>query len=666
MRAAVFILLLATPALADRPECEKQGGKWAMDETGVGCKINGKRDGRWEKRSGTGQLIELRVYKAGELDGATASFDEGSCQILEKGSYATGKKTGNWASWFDDGRKNAEGPYKDDLREGTWKFYLDDVAVMEGPMVADSANGLFVEKFTTGIEWRKAEIKDGLRTTPEALACKDKGGEFNIDHKTREEGCLVEGKREGVWLGYAPEGKLALRADYVGGVESGEHIDYHPTGEILRKGKMVAGIPDGLHEFKGPTGQLFGASTITNGAGDWKAYFPDGIVSEEGSYAEGKKNGAWRRFARKGAMLEETTWRDGLREGPYREHYLTGEIQILGSYKADGRSGTWTSYYPNGKIVWLGTYDELGAASGLFYFGNFDGTVSAVGMMRANRRTGTWTLFHQTGGIAGIGTYVAGKKNGPWFEWWPTGKFWRLVTYANDREDSEPARACFARGGVWVNEDTERAIGCQVCRSTKEDDDGAIQQLRMGEWTWWHANAAVERIGSYDYGKRIDRWKQFFDNGQVMVDTMFKDDLEEGASKGFYRDGRARFGGNYVHGKEDGEWSTFHADGSIASIGSYKEGKKIGRWKYNYPGGAVKEEGEYVDGASSGAWTSYYPTGAKSSAGNYVAGKRDGVWTYWRADGSVWRTETFAAGKRVVEPVKGAGSGSSVGSGSSK
>src|SRR5688572_31550007 len=123
MRALLVIMLLASPALADREDCAKKTGRWTTDETGTGCLVGGKQDGVWEKRSSTGQLLMRIKYTMGEPDGPAVSF-HATCQIEERGHYVAGKRDGAWAQWLDDGQRVNEGTYKNDLREGVWKFYF--------------------------------------------------------------------------------------------------------------------------------------------------------------------------------------------------------------------------------------------------------------------------------------------------------------------------------------------------------------------------------------------------------------------------------------------------------------------------------------------------------------------------------------------------------------
>src|SRR5215207_1860922 len=110
---ALLLLLIPAAAFADRPECEKAGGKWTSDLSGAGCTVKGKKQGIWELRSPTGQLLSRFNYVDGDADGPTASFHD-TCEMAEKGTYAKGQKQGAFAMWFDNGQRQAEGTYKDD------------------------------------------------------------------------------------------------------------------------------------------------------------------------------------------------------------------------------------------------------------------------------------------------------------------------------------------------------------------------------------------------------------------------------------------------------------------------------------------------------------------------------------------------------------------------
>jgi antitoxin component YwqK of YwqJK toxin-antitoxin module len=656
-------VLVFAPAIgrADPQDCKKRGGTWREDGGLEGCMFGKLRDGVWDQRSGTGQLIQRDSYVRGDRAGVSTRF-YGNCQIGERIEWAADMRQGAFASWLPTGAKDTEGSYHEDKRDGLWRQYLDGVKVQEGPYVDDLPDGDFTEWFTTGVKWRTIRIEDEHYTGPDPEACYAAEGQWEVDYKNREEGCHnADDVPDGVLKGYTTDGKLAFRTTYVDGVESGEHVDFHPTGEILRKGMYVAGAPDGVHEFRSRVGQLYGASTVTNGTGAWKAWFPDGTVAEAGEYVDGKQHGMWTTYHPKGHPVDETGYDHGMMDGPHREYYPTGEIMVDGAHAAGARTGVWTVFYSNGKVAWAGAYVDS-VRVGFWYNGTYTGNPEEIGPMIDDRREGMWLLFNSDGSIKGFGPYVGGAKNGAWVEFWPSGEQWRVVTYIDDFEDNPEAGTCDRMGGAWVPDPQQRALGCQVCKSAADDEDSPILQLKYGVWRWWHPNGQLEKQGQLVADQRTGPWSFWYDNGQEMLAGSFVADREVGRWTGFYRDGRDKFDGGYVEGAPDGAWTTFHADGSTAAAGSYAGGQKTGAWTYFHPGGAKKEEGTYEAGVPTGAWTSYHPNGAKESAGAYAGGKRDGTWTWWRADGSVWRTATFVGGKEATSgaprPGSARGSGS--------
>ena len=53
--------------------------------------------------------------------------------------FRDGKKEGTYESWYENGKKNAEGQFKNDLREGEWIFYKDDGSLMGNYKYKDGA-----------------------------------------------------------------------------------------------------------------------------------------------------------------------------------------------------------------------------------------------------------------------------------------------------------------------------------------------------------------------------------------------------------------------------------------------------------------------------------------------------------------------------------------------
>jgi antitoxin component YwqK of YwqJK toxin-antitoxin module len=65
-------------------------------------------------------------YVQGLRQGATIGLFEGSDQKMWEGQYDKGKKTGNWTTWYAEGKVASKGRYVEGLRDGVWEFFRKD------------------------------------------------------------------------------------------------------------------------------------------------------------------------------------------------------------------------------------------------------------------------------------------------------------------------------------------------------------------------------------------------------------------------------------------------------------------------------------------------------------------------------------------------------------
>ncbi|KAA1243974.1 toxin-antitoxin system YwqK family antitoxin [Aquimarina sp. RZ0] len=63
--------------------------------------------------------------------------------------------------------------------------------------------------------------------------------------------------------------------------------------------------------------------------------------------------------------------------------------------------------------------------------------------------------------------------------------------------------------------------------------------------------------------------------------------------------------GHYKNGIQDGFWKYFYRNGKIKAEGHYKNGKKQGFWKEYHKNGTIKSEGHIDDCKPSGYWKFY-------------------------------------------------------------
>jgi antitoxin component YwqK of YwqJK toxin-antitoxin module len=113
---------------------------------------------------------------------------------------------------------------------------------------------------------------------------------------------------------------------------------------------------------------------------------------------------------------------------------------------------------------------------------------------------------------------------------------------------------------------------------------------------------------------------QNYENGQLKVESIFKDGKENGLSKMYYENGQLLGFQNHKDGKPDGLWENHYEDGQLESSINYKDGKQDGLSKIYYKNGQLKVEGNYKNGKYNGLFNGYYENGHLIQQVNYMDG----------------------------------------------
>ena len=72
---------------------------------------------------------------------------------------------------------------------------------------------------------------------------------FTGELEGRYQGKMVNGKREGLWLTYSPEGNLWFKKTYVNGIIDGISFMYHMNGQLRSKSLYDMGIELSTEEY---------------------------------------------------------------------------------------------------------------------------------------------------------------------------------------------------------------------------------------------------------------------------------------------------------------------------------------------------------------------------------------------------------------------------------
>ena len=65
----------------------------------------------------------------------------------------------------------------------------------------------------------------------------------------RYQGKILEGKRNGLWLTYSPEGNLWFKNNYINGIIDGDSFMYHMNGQLRSKSFYDMGIELATEEY---------------------------------------------------------------------------------------------------------------------------------------------------------------------------------------------------------------------------------------------------------------------------------------------------------------------------------------------------------------------------------------------------------------------------------
>lgn len=158
----------------------------------------------------------------------------------------------------------------------------------------------------------------------------------------------AQGKKTGYWLvfgkdkpdkGHCADCKVE-EGEYVNGRKEGPWVKYFPDGVTPRlKANYKGGRPDG----------------------DYEKYHENGVMSEKGTFKAKKQVGSFIVQNEQGIVTQKKTFNEnGKEDGLSQYFYDTGELQMEMTKKDGLIQGTATTYYENGDVKKEITYDETG------------------------------------------------------------------------------------------------------------------------------------------------------------------------------------------------------------------------------------------------------------------------------------------------------------------
>jgi antitoxin component YwqK of YwqJK toxin-antitoxin module len=175
---------------------------------------SGRKQGYWTKKDTAGNKIYEGHFRNNIPSGTFTYYYPGG-KIKAVSVFSNDGKTTKTITYFPGGKKNAEGTYLLEKREGLWQFYSE----FDGALVSE--------------EFYKEGKKEGVAKT------------FFPGKGVLELITWKNDIREGLWEQYFDDGALKLRCSYKNDLKEGPITVYFPTGQKFNTGQYQKGFSDG-------------------------------------------------------------------------------------------------------------------------------------------------------------------------------------------------------------------------------------------------------------------------------------------------------------------------------------------------------------------------------------------------------------------------------------
>lgn len=90
-----------------------------------------------------------------------------------------------------------------------------------------------------------------------------------------------------------------------------------------------------------------------------------------------------------------------------------------------------------------------------------------------------------------------------------------------------------------------------------------------GTWTWSYPGGTPRETGTFEDGRRVGVWSQWWSNGERRSE------------------GRREYDPRTRTSPREGAWTFWHPNGAVAARGIYRGGQREGAWEYSLDDGRL-------------------------------------------------------------------------------
>jgi antitoxin component YwqK of YwqJK toxin-antitoxin module len=166
--------------------------------------------------------------------------------------------------------------------------------------------------------------------------------------------------------------------------------------------------------------------------------------------------------------------------------------------------------------------------------------------------------------------------------------------------------------------------------------------LKQGHWIRKYPTGITMYDGWFKDGHPVGEFKRFNEYGTLTSVLNFSDDGRTSDAQLYYPNGKISSKGRYVNQKKEGKWQFFSPDdGHLMAEETYKNDLKNGLSVIFYPDSTVADKVSYVNNVKEGEWQRFHENGKKWINAIYVKGLLHGRFEAWFDNGSPEVTGTY-------------------------
>jgi antitoxin component YwqK of YwqJK toxin-antitoxin module len=166
--------------------------------------------------------------------------------------------------------------------------------------------------------------------------------------------------------------------------------------------------------------------------------------------------------------------------------------------------------------------------------------------------------------------------------------------------------------------------------------------LKQGHWIRKYPTGITMYDGWFRDGHPVGEFKRFNEYGALVSIMNFSEDGRTADAQLYYPDGKISSRGRYVDQKKEGKWQFFSPDdGYLMAEEIYKNDLKNGLSVIFYPDSTVADKVTYAENVKEGVWERFHENGKKWIRTVYLKGLLHGRYEAWFDNGNPELSGTY-------------------------